>query len=134
MLGERTAKKSLVPCAFLPKETANSISFQNPRFVLAVGPILACFLVVRLVSSGGLTAALVMGKRRGFGSGVICYWGTTGLKHALGYDDSLDAFGVHGVGGAVGALLTGVLAVAWVGAKAKATRSTSRSGCVSIQT
>ena len=60
-----------------------------------------------------------MGKRRGFGSGVICYWGTTGLKHALGYDDSLDAFGVHGVGGAVGALLTGVLAVAWVGGEGK---------------
>jgi Amt family ammonium transporter len=51
----------------------------------------------------------------GLAAGVICYWGTTGLKHALGYDDSLDAFGVHGVGGIVGAILTGVLAVAWVG-------------------
>jgi ammonium transporter, Amt family len=51
----------------------------------------------------------------GVAAGVICYWGTTGLKHAFGYDDSLDAFGVHGVGGAVGAILTGVLAVAWVG-------------------
>jgi Amt family ammonium transporter len=48
-------------------------------------------------------------------AGIVCYWGTTGLKHALGYDDSLDAFGVHGVGGTVGAMLTGVLAVAWVG-------------------
>ena len=47
----------------------------------------------------------------GIAAGVICYWGTTGLKHAFGYDDSLDAFGVHGVGGTVGALLTGVLAV-----------------------
>ncbi len=55
----------------------------------------------------------------GIAAGVICYWGTTGLKHALGYDDSLDAFGVHGVGGAVGALLTGVLAVAWVGGEGK---------------
>jgi Amt family ammonium transporter len=55
----------------------------------------------------------------GIAAGVICYWGTTGLKHALGYDDSLDAFGVHGVGGAVGALLTGVLAVAWVGGDGK---------------
>ncbi len=52
-------------------------------------------------------------------AGVVCYWGTTGLKHAFGYDDSLDAFGVHGVGGATGALLTGVLAVAWVGGEGK---------------
>jgi Amt family ammonium transporter len=51
----------------------------------------------------------------GLAAGTICYWGTTGLKHAFGYDDSLDAFGVHGVGGVVGAILTGVLAVAWVG-------------------
>jgi ammonium transporter, Amt family len=49
----------------------------------------------------------------GIAAGVVCYWGTTGLKHALGYDDSLDVFGVHGVGGALGAFLTGVLAVSW---------------------
>jgi ammonium transporter, Amt family len=55
----------------------------------------------------------------GIAAGVICYWGTTGLKHAFGYDDSLDAFGVHGVGGTVGAFLTGVLAVAWVGGEGK---------------
>jgi Amt family ammonium transporter len=55
----------------------------------------------------------------GIAVGVICYWSTTGLKHALGYDDSLDTFGVHGVGGAVGAILTGVLAVAWVGGEGK---------------
>ena len=55
----------------------------------------------------------------GIAAGVVCYWGTTGLKHAFGYDDSLDAFGVHGVGGTVGALLTGVLAVAWVGGEGK---------------
>jgi Amt family ammonium transporter len=51
----------------------------------------------------------------GIAAGAFCYWGATGLKHALGYDDSLDAFGVHGVGGTVGAILTGVLAVAAVG-------------------
>ena len=50
----------------------------------------------------------------GFAAGVVCYWATTALKHALGYDDSLDVFGVHGVGGALGAFLTGVLAVAWI--------------------
>jgi Amt family ammonium transporter len=51
----------------------------------------------------------------GIAAGAICYWGATGLKHAFGYDDSLDAFGVHGVGGTVGAILTGVLAVSAVG-------------------
>jgi ammonium transporter, Amt family len=55
----------------------------------------------------------------GAAAGVICYWSTGSLKNAIGYDDSLDAFGVHGVGGAVGALLTGVLAVAWVGGAGK---------------
>ena len=51
-------------------------------------------------------AALVIGGA----AGVICFWASTALKKALGYDDSLDAFGVHGVGGIVGALLTGVFA------------------------
>jgi Amt family ammonium transporter len=51
----------------------------------------------------------------GIAAGVFCYWGVTGLKNALGYDDSLDAFGVHGIGGATGAILTGVLAVSAVG-------------------
>jgi Amt family ammonium transporter len=52
------------------------------------------------------TGALVIGAVAGIG----CYWGATGLKHMMRYDDSLDAFGVHGVGGIIGALLTGVFA------------------------
>jgi ammonium transporter, Amt family len=55
----------------------------------------------------------------GVAAGVVCYWSTSSLKNALGYDDSLDAFGVHGIGGMVGAVLTGVLAVAWVGGPGK---------------
>jgi ammonium transporter, Amt family len=50
----------------------------------------------------------------GVAAGIVCYWGATSLKNTLGYDDSLDAFGVHGIGGTVGALLTGVLAVSAV--------------------
>ncbi len=46
----------------------------------------------------------------GVAAGVGCFWAATALKHALGYDDSLDAFGVHGIGGIIGALLTGVFA------------------------
>ena len=46
----------------------------------------------------------------GFIAGLACYWGATGLKRLLRADDSLDVFGVHGIGGIVGSLLTGVFA------------------------
>ena len=46
----------------------------------------------------------------GFIAGVLCLWGVSGLKRMLGADDSLDVFGVHGVGGIIGAILTGVFA------------------------
>ncbi len=48
----------------------------------------------------------------GVAAGVICFWTATYMKHIFGYDDSLDCFGVHGIGGIVGALLTGVFAYA----------------------
>src|SRR6478752_5527553 len=51
----------------------------------------------------------------GIVAGAICYWACTRLKNKLGYDDSLDVFGVHGVGGATGTMLAGVFAVAAVG-------------------
>src|SRR3981081_4171601 len=54
----------------------------------------------------------------GAAAGVVCYWGCTGLKHMLGYDDALDAFGVHAVGGIVGAVLTGVFAIEQYGGTA----------------
>ncbi len=51
---------------------------------------------------GGLVIGLL--------AGIVCLWGISGLKRMLGADDSLDVFGVHGVGGALGAMLTGVFA------------------------
>ena len=48
-------------------------------------------------------------------AGVICLWGVNGLKRLIGADDSLDVFGVHGVGGILGALLTGVFAAPSLG-------------------
>jgi Amt family ammonium transporter len=51
----------------------------------------------------------------GIAAGVICFFASTSLKKALGYDDSLDVWGVHGIGGIVGAILTGVFATAAVG-------------------
>ena len=55
----------------------------------------------------------------GFASGIVCFFAATSMKRALGYDDSLDAFGVHGVGGMVGALLTGVFAAPALGGYAE---------------
>ena len=46
----------------------------------------------------------------GIAAGVLCFFASTSLKNALGYDDSLDAFGVHAIGGAIGAFLTGIFA------------------------
>ena len=46
----------------------------------------------------------------GFIAGLVCYWMVTKVKSIFGYDDALDAFGVHGAGGTIGALLTGVFA------------------------
>jgi Amt family ammonium transporter len=65
-------------------------------------------LVAITPASGFVTpmSALIIG----FIAGIVCYFAVTGLKKALGYDDSLDAFGVHGLGGFTGAILTGVFA------------------------
>ena len=54
----------------------------------------------------------------GIGSGAACYWGATWLKRKAGYDDALDVFGIHGIGGIVGALLTGVFANKAIGGTA----------------
>ncbi|MBC3916842.1 ammonium transporter [Undibacterium sp. CY18W] len=59
----------------------------------------------------GPMGALIIGLL----AGIICLWGVNGLKRLLGADDSLDVFGVHGVGGILGALLTGVFAAPSLG-------------------
>jgi Amt family ammonium transporter len=76
--------------------------------VLGIASGAVAGLVAITPASGfvGPTAAVIIGVV----AGVICYIAATWLKAALGYDDSLDAFGVHGIGGIVGALLTGVFA------------------------
>lgn len=74
-------------------------------------------LVVITPAAGFVTVggALIMGII----GGVVCFWGTTGLKRLLKVDDSLDAFGLHAVGGIVGALLTAVFASSFImGSKA----------------
>jgi Amt family ammonium transporter len=65
-------------------------------------------LVCITPASGFVTPMPAIGM--GFAAGLVCFYACTKLKAAFGYDDSLDAFGVHGVGGTLGALLTGVFA------------------------
>jgi Amt family ammonium transporter len=77
----------------------------------AVAGLVAITPASGFVMPGG---ALVIG----IAAGGICFWACTSLKHMLGYDDSLDAFGVHAVGGYVGAILTGVFAVGVLSATA----------------
>jgi Amt family ammonium transporter len=74
--------------------------------VLGIASGAVAGLVAITPASGfvGPTPAVIIGLV----AGVVCFISATSLKHALGYDDSLDAFGVHGIGGIIGALLTGV--------------------------
>ncbi|WPH14343.1 ammonium transporter [Variovorax paradoxus] len=70
----------------------------------ASGAVAGLVAITPAAGNVGLMGALVIG----FVAGFACLWGVNGLKKLLGADDSLDVFGVHGVGGIVGALLTGV--------------------------
>jgi Amt family ammonium transporter len=74
--------------------------------VLGIASGAVAGLVAVTPASGfvGPTAAVIIGLV----AGIVCFLAATSLKHVAGYDDSLDAFGVHGIGGIVGALLTGV--------------------------
>jgi Amt family ammonium transporter len=76
--------------------------------VLGIASGAVAGLVAITPASGfvGPTPAVIIG----IVAGVLCFIAATSLKHVLGYDDSLDAFGVHGIGGIIGALLTGVFA------------------------
>ena len=70
----------------------------------ASGAVAGLVAITPAAGNVGIVGALVIGLVAGF----ACLWGVNGLKKLLGADDSLDVFGVHGVGGIVGALLTGV--------------------------
>jgi ammonium transporter, Amt family len=74
--------------------------------VLGIASGAVAGLVAVTPASGyvGPSAAVIIG----IAAGVICYFTATSMKHVFGYDDSLDAFGVHGIGGILGALLTGI--------------------------
>ena len=78
---------------------------------IASGAVAGLVAITPASGTAGPGGALVIG----FVAGVVCYFAATRLKRALGYDDSLDVFGVHAVGGIIGAVLTGVFADASLG-------------------
>ncbi|KXK67736.1 ammonia channel protein [Pseudomonas monteilii] len=78
---------------------------------IASGVVAGLVAITPAAGTVGPMGALVIGLI----SGVVCYFCATSLKRKLGYDDSLDAFGVHGIGGIVGAILTGVFAAPALG-------------------
>jgi Amt family ammonium transporter len=71
---------------------------------LASGVVAGLVAVTPAAGLVGPMGAIVLGAI----AGVVCLWGVTGLKKMLGYDDSLDVFGIHGIGGIVGAIGTGI--------------------------
>ncbi|AEJ15614.1 ammonium transporter [Pseudomonas putida S16] len=78
---------------------------------IASGVVAGLVAITPAAGTVGPMGALVIGLV----SGVVCYFCATSLKRKLGYDDSLDAFGVHGIGGIVGAILTGLFAAPALG-------------------
>ncbi|MBD8528231.1 ammonium transporter [Pseudomarimonas arenosa] len=77
----------------------------------ASGAVAGLVAITPACGSVGIMGGIVIGLL----AGVICFWGVTGLKRMLGADDTLDVFGVHGLGGIVGAILTGVFAAPTLG-------------------
>ena len=77
----------------------------------ASGAVAGLVAITPACGSVGPMGAIIIG----LASGAVCLWGVNGLKKMLGADDSLDVFGVHGVGGILGALLTGVFAAPGLG-------------------
>ena len=71
---------------------------------IATGAVAGLVAITPASGTVGPIGAIVIG----FASGALCFYAASSLKRALGYDDTLDVFGVHGVGGFIGAILTGV--------------------------
>jgi ammonium transporter, Amt family len=91
---------------------AEWVSHGKPSLLGVVSGAVAGLVAITPASgSCGPAGALVIG----LSAGLVCFLASSRMKRALGYDDSLDVFGVHGVGGIVGALLTGVFASSALG-------------------
>jgi Amt family ammonium transporter len=92
-------------CAVLSWTFAEWLLKGKPSMLgAASGAVAGLVAITPAAGNVGIPGAFVIG----LAAGVVCLWGCTGLKKMIGADDSLDVFGVHGLGGILGALLTGV--------------------------
>ena len=92
-------------CAVLAWSFGEWIFKGKPSMLgAASGAVAGLVAITPAAGNVGIPGAFVIG----FAAGLVCLWGVNGLKRMLGADDSLDVFGVHAVGGILGALLTGV--------------------------
>ena len=92
-------------CAVLSWSLFEALFKGKPTMLgAASGAVAGLVAITPAAGNVGLPGAFVIGSL----AGVICLWGVSGLKRLLGADDSLDVFGVHAVGGILGALLTGI--------------------------
>ena len=92
-------------CAVLSWTLAEWLLKGKPSMLgAASGAVAGLVAITPAAGNVGIPGAFVIG----LAAGVVCLWGCTGLKKLIGADDSLDVFGVHGLGGILGALLTGV--------------------------
>nr|WP_201703985.1 ammonium transporter [Paraburkholderia kirstenboschensis] len=98
----------LATCAATVSWTCAEWTFKRKPSMLGAisGAIAGLVVITPACGFVGPMGSIVMGLV----AGVVCYWGVNGLKRMLGVDDSLDVFGVHCLGGIIGALLTGVFA------------------------
>jgi Amt family ammonium transporter len=99
-------------CAVLSWTLGEAVFKGKPTMLgAASGAVAGLVAITPAAGNVGIAGAFVIGGL----AGIICLWGVNGLKRMLGADDSLDVFGVHAVGGILGALLTGVFAAPSLG-------------------
>jgi Amt family ammonium transporter len=92
-------------CAVLSWSLGEALFKGKPTMLgAASGAVAGLVAITPAAGNVGIAGAFVIG----LAAGLVCLWGVSGLKRLLGADDSLDVFGVHAVGGILGALLTGV--------------------------
>jgi Amt family ammonium transporter len=116
--------------AILSWSLAEWIIRGKPSLLGAVSGAVAGLVVITpacgfVAPSGALIMGLI--------AGPVCYWGVSGLKRMFGYDDALDVFGIHGLGGILGAILTGVFAVSAYGGEGKSGLIDGNPGQILIQ-
>ncbi len=116
--GSALASNGLAGAAFINTNTATAVAALSWMFVewlhsgkptvlgLASGAVGGLVAVTPAAGFVNISGAIVIG----IAAGIIPFFAVAKLKPALGYDDTLDAFGIHGIGGTIGAILTGVFA------------------------